>query len=201
MDGPLRLAELSLKKCSINFWPLDPQLFRQVHGFNIQGSAKRGSPGLVNFVPALAYHFCLSLPAALTLPGARLLAEPGGHLKASFVIKLTNGCITDNTHITYLSEASIDKLSSADRFSMWASLDFFWLVAALSVKGHPSVASFPFRLINGHGQQNKLGEGDGEKWWRRNRRSASGTFLISLHLYSWPNGHGEKDRLFDQWLE
>ena len=31
---------------------------------------------MVNFVPALAYHFCLNLPAAFTQPGARLLVEP-----------------------------------------------------------------------------------------------------------------------------
>ena len=42
----------------------------------VQGSAKRWSPGLVSFVPALAYHFCLDLPAAFTQPGACLLAEP-----------------------------------------------------------------------------------------------------------------------------
>ena len=31
---------------------------------------------MVNFVPAVAYHFCLALPAAFTQPGALLLAEP-----------------------------------------------------------------------------------------------------------------------------
>ena len=34
------------------------------------------APGLVNFVLALAYHFCLNLPAAFTQPRARLLVEP-----------------------------------------------------------------------------------------------------------------------------
>ena len=43
---------------------------------HIQGEAKRRSPGLVNFVAAVAYHFCLALPAAFTQPGAHLLAEP-----------------------------------------------------------------------------------------------------------------------------
>ena len=38
-------------------------------------SAKRRTPGLVNFVTALAYHFCLALPAALTQPGDHLFAE------------------------------------------------------------------------------------------------------------------------------
>ena len=42
----------------------------------VQGSAKRRSPGLVNFVIALAYHFCLALPAVFPQPGDHLLAEP-----------------------------------------------------------------------------------------------------------------------------
>ena len=43
---------------------------------NIQGSAKRWSPELVNFVIALAYHFCLASPAAFTQPEDHVLAEP-----------------------------------------------------------------------------------------------------------------------------
>ena len=31
---------------------------------------------MVNFVPALAYHFCLALLAAFTQPGDHILAEP-----------------------------------------------------------------------------------------------------------------------------
>ena len=31
---------------------------------------------MVNFVTALAYHFCLALPTAFTQPGAHLSAEP-----------------------------------------------------------------------------------------------------------------------------
>ena len=42
----------------------------------IQRSAKVFVRGLVNFVLALAYHFCLNLPAAFTQPRARLLVEP-----------------------------------------------------------------------------------------------------------------------------
>ena len=38
-----------------------------------QGLAKRQSSGLVNFVPALAYHFCMVLPEVFTQPGAHLL--------------------------------------------------------------------------------------------------------------------------------
>ena len=36
---------------------------------HLQGSAKRRALGLVNFVPADAYHFCLALPAAFSQPG------------------------------------------------------------------------------------------------------------------------------------
>ena len=43
---------------------------------HIQGSAKRRAPGLVNVIPAVAYHFCLALPAAFTQPGDHLLVEP-----------------------------------------------------------------------------------------------------------------------------
>ena len=41
----------------------------------IQRSAKVDAPGLVNFIPAVAYHFCLNLPAAFTKPGASTLAD------------------------------------------------------------------------------------------------------------------------------
>ena len=40
----------------------------------IQGSAK-AIPGLVNFVIAVAYYFCLALPAAFTQPGSYLLSN------------------------------------------------------------------------------------------------------------------------------
>ena len=42
---------------------------------DVQGSAKRLKPGLVNFVSALTYHFFLALPAAFTKPGRSFLAE------------------------------------------------------------------------------------------------------------------------------
>ena len=46
-----------------------------------QRSAKICAPGLVNSVPAVAYYFCLALPAAFTQPGVHLLAEPCGRKK------------------------------------------------------------------------------------------------------------------------
>ena len=42
----------------------------------LQGSPERLRPGLVNFVTAVAYNFCLSLPAAFTQPGCSLLSGP-----------------------------------------------------------------------------------------------------------------------------
>ena len=36
----------------------------------------RPFPGLVNFVPALAYHLCLNLPAAFSQPGNGLIVKP-----------------------------------------------------------------------------------------------------------------------------
>ena len=44
--------------------------------FILQRSAKVNAPGLVNFIPAVAYHICLNLPAAFTQPVDHLLAEP-----------------------------------------------------------------------------------------------------------------------------
>ena len=42
----------------------------------LQGSAKRWFPGCENFVPSLAYHFCLDLPAEFSQPGKRLFVGP-----------------------------------------------------------------------------------------------------------------------------
>ena len=39
----------------------------------LQDSTIRPFPGLVNFVPAFAYHFCLGLPATLPEPGNGLI--------------------------------------------------------------------------------------------------------------------------------
>ena len=42
----------------------------------VQGISKRPFPGLVNFVPAVAYHFYLNLPAAFSQPGNGLIEIP-----------------------------------------------------------------------------------------------------------------------------
>ena len=42
----------------------------------LEDLAKSWALGLVNFVLAIAYHFCLALPAAFTPPGDHLLAKP-----------------------------------------------------------------------------------------------------------------------------
>ena len=43
---------------------------------DIQSSSIRWAPGLVKFVPAVAYLICLNLPAAFSQPGARHIGEP-----------------------------------------------------------------------------------------------------------------------------
>ena len=48
----------------------------------VQGTTKRLRPGLVNFVPALAYHFCLNLLNAFTKPGRSLLVVPCMNVRA-----------------------------------------------------------------------------------------------------------------------
>ena len=52
------------------------QVLNHLRDRALQGSTNRRALGLVNFIPALAYHFCLNLPATFTQPGARLLVEP-----------------------------------------------------------------------------------------------------------------------------
>ena len=42
----------------------------------IQGSPKECFPGLVNFVTAVAYHFCLNLPRAFSQPGKHSFGDP-----------------------------------------------------------------------------------------------------------------------------
>ena len=42
----------------------------------LQGSPKECFPGLVNFVTAVAYHFCLNLPRAFSQPGKHSFGDP-----------------------------------------------------------------------------------------------------------------------------
>ena len=58
--------------------------------------------GLVNFVPAVAYHFCLALPAAFTQPGDHFLAEvctEGGG--ANLVLRMTASQIKRRTLVSH----------------------------------------------------------------------------------------------------
>ena len=62
----------------------------------LQRWAKVDAPVLVNFVPAVAHHFCLNLPAAFSQPGASNLANlctspfPPHFKKESTVVPLFN---------------------------------------------------------------------------------------------------------------
>ena len=40
------------------------------------GSPNECFPGLVNFVPAVAYHFCLNMPRAVSQPGKHSFGNP-----------------------------------------------------------------------------------------------------------------------------
>ena len=66
-----------------------------MHAF-LQGSAKRWSSGWVNFVAAVAYHFCLTLPEAFTQPGAHLFAGPCTVLIGCVIVTVTvHGTVTN----------------------------------------------------------------------------------------------------------
>ena len=63
-------------------------IFEQLCYFShVQGSAKRRSPGLVKFVAAVTYYFCLALPGAITQPGDHLSAEPCISVHPSVVLQ------------------------------------------------------------------------------------------------------------------
>ena len=68
----------------------------------IQGQSKEWFPDLVNFVPAVAYLFCLALPTASTKPNVHLLAEPcidSVHAGCQF---LTDLCVEWSCHRGWL---------------------------------------------------------------------------------------------------
>ena len=59
--------------CTRNMPNILGALFREV---GLQGSPKECFPGLVNFVTAVAYHFCLNLPIAFSQPGKHSFGDP-----------------------------------------------------------------------------------------------------------------------------
>ena len=52
----------------------------------IQGTSIRLFPIWVNFVPAVAYHFCLNLPPAFLQPGNGLVVQPCTHIPTCKVL-------------------------------------------------------------------------------------------------------------------
>ena len=80
----------------------------------IQGATIRLSPGLVNFVSAVAYLFCLNLPAVFSQPGNGLTKIPCNHyyrgtpyffflsppLFATFVMDCVKVCVSPFNDIT-----------------------------------------------------------------------------------------------------
>ena len=61
------------KSWSKSWWnSLWKNFMKYVHGFQIV----MAFPGLVNYVPAVAYHFCLNLLVAFSQPGNGLIVKP-----------------------------------------------------------------------------------------------------------------------------
>ena len=56
-------------------WAPTEKTFIASYVASLQRSAKVGAPCLVNFITAVAYQFCLNLPATFTQPGASTLAN------------------------------------------------------------------------------------------------------------------------------
>ena len=70
---------------------------------SVQRSAEVGAPGLVNFITAVAYHFCPSLPAAFTQPGTSTLAD-----LCSLIRESQHGsCPSDNFFVHSLEMVNI----------------------------------------------------------------------------------------------
>ena len=66
---------LSLGSQLLEIWNEDEWNEVNLTVIDIQISAEVRAPGLVNFITAVAYHFCQSLPEAFTQPGVSTSAE------------------------------------------------------------------------------------------------------------------------------
>ena len=77
---------------------------------SLQGLAKRLSPVLVYFVPALAYHFCLAFPEAFAITGDHFFPRP--------VTLLCRFCVTDNIGLDIADdEPSVSKRDEATQLA------------------------------------------------------------------------------------
>ena len=108
-------------------------LYHFLFTFGIQSSTNRRAPGLVNFVPALAYYFCLNLPAAFTQPGARLLVEP---------------CTCDSFSVESIDIINHIQRISSDITSACSSLETPFNEIQFDSRGHSG----------GNGQQSRQGD-------------------------------------------
>ena len=63
----------------------------------VQRSAKVDAPGLVNFVPTLAYNSCLNMPPAFTQPGASTLAD-GTEIQEELRESQRTGSVNPESH-------------------------------------------------------------------------------------------------------
>ena len=75
----------------------------------VQRSAKRGSSGLVNFIAAVAYHFCLALPTEFTQPGDQLLAAPCKSFWDGTSTVMANDGVTRIVCLTIILKGDLDQ--------------------------------------------------------------------------------------------
>ena len=117
----MQFTQLKLEHWKPVSWSI-PQVAKMQNiltGFLVLHIEVPRSPGLVNFVSAVAYHFCQALPAAFTQPGDHLLDEPCRYIiafKASS--PLLRHCLEGQTCLpVYRRAISARLLSSALKIS------------------------------------------------------------------------------------
>ena len=81
----------------------------------VQRWAKFPFPGLVNFVPAVAYHLCLKLPAKFSKPGNDISAQ--SYMNSGFMLQASINA-TKN-----ISNASIPNVLTGNRIDLQCKVD------------------------------------------------------------------------------
>ena len=143
---------------------------------------------MVNFVSAVAYHSCLSLPAAFTQPGRSLLAEP-------CMVSVDLNLESLPSHCLYVSSWSGKILSHSSRETSLIRLAAVALGVELGTLPFSSLSSLPpctpcalvsvssladdgmrvglFAFSPLRGEMRRSGEGEGERRERGHRSSLS----------------------------
>ena len=105
-----KLVRLASKRAMLNGNVLGFEA-RVYPGIRVQRLAKVGAPGLVNSIPAVAYHLCPNLPAAFTRPGALTLADLSTTMETSETQSFTSP--TSGSRIRYQIQVRATERASA----------------------------------------------------------------------------------------